>query len=198
VAGSRPAIFLDRDGVVNELVWDQHTGTEESPLAADAVRVVDGAAAAIVALKATGRPVVVVSNQPSAAKGRVTIEVLRSVHDRLLQLLADAGAEVDASYLCLHHPDGSVPELGRACDCRKPAPGLLLQAAADLDIDLSRSWLIGDTDADVGAAQAAGLAGVVVVANPKSSHRRGDVAAGADKSFDSTPDAAAYILSRLA
>jgi D-glycero-D-manno-heptose 1,7-bisphosphate phosphatase len=92
-----------------------------------------------------------------------------------------ARARVDDARYCFHHPAGSDPELGRACDCRKPAPGLILQAADDLGLDrraLERSWLIGDSDVDVAAGRAAGLR-TVVVEHPPSAHRRGGIVADA-------------------
>ncbi len=147
------------------------------------------------AARRAGLVVVVVSNQPAAAKGNVSRSRLDAVHARVVELLEDAGAGPDASYLCLHHPAGTHPELGGPCSCRKPAPGLLTQAARDLDLDLARSWMIGDTDADVGAARAAGLAGVVVVAHPLSAHRRGPVADAADEVVPDVSTALRRVLS---
>ena len=176
----RSALFLDRDGVLNEPVWDEHVGRVESPLAVSDVVLTRDAGSALRRVNEAGILTVVVSNQPSAAKGFVDAETIRAIHRRVLELLGEQGATVDHSYLCLHHPDGTVEGLTSMCDCRKPAPGLLLAAAADLDLDLSRCWSIGDTDADVGAACAAGLAGVVIVENPRSAHRRTEISRRAD------------------
>jgi D-glycero-D-manno-heptose 1,7-bisphosphate phosphatase len=153
--GSRPAVFLDRDGVLNELVVDLFSGAGESPLAVADVRLVAGAAAAAHALARMGFTLICVSNQPAAAKGRVSVEQLLAVHERVLELLACEGVRLDASRLCLHHPDGVLPELSGPCACRKPAPGMLLDAARALDIDLGASWMVGDTDADIRAGRAA-------------------------------------------
>ena len=165
------AVFLDRDGVLNELVPRDDSGRQESPLDPRQVALVPGAAAAIQRLRSAGYVVVGVSNQPAAAKGTVDIKQLESVQARVLDLLERAGAAPDAFRLCFHHPDGVVPELTRVCDCRKPAPGMLLDAAAALDLDLNASWMIGDTDSDVAAGTAAGCR-TILIENPGSAHKR--------------------------
>jgi D-glycero-D-manno-heptose 1,7-bisphosphate phosphatase len=174
VTGAR-ATFVDRDGVVDALVPDPATGEPESPLQPDDVALLPGAASALRALSEAGWVIVGVSNQPAAAKGTVTAERLGEVHARVLALLATEGAGFDAFKLCLHHPDGIVPELTGECDCRKPAPGMLLSAARELGIDLERSWMIGDTDSDVLAGQAAGCK-TVLVEHPPSAHKRNGLA----------------------
>jgi D-glycero-D-manno-heptose 1,7-bisphosphate phosphatase len=166
----QPAVFLDRDGVLNELVPNGH-GVAESPLRVCDVRPVDGAAAAALALAQAGYVLVCVSNQPAAAKGEVSVEQLRAIHRRLVELLAWEGALLEASRLCLHHPDGVRAGLAGPCACRKPAPGMLLDAASQLSVDLSRSWMVGDTDADVLAGKAAGCA-TALIEHPASAHKR--------------------------
>lgn len=168
------AVFLDRDGVLNELVLNTATGDHESPYRAEDVRLTPGAAEAVRLLRTLDVPLAVVSNQPSAAKGTTDLGSLAAVHDAVMRQLADAGAGVDEVRYCFHHPAGTDLELGRACDCRKPAPGLILQAADALGLDdaaLGRSWLIGDSDVDVEAGRAAGLR-TVLVEDPRSAHRR--------------------------
>lgn len=168
------AAFLDRDGVLNELVPDPLTGAAESPLSVEEVRLVDGAAAACARLADAGYLLVCVSNQPAAAKGRVAVAQLLAVHERVTALLARDGVTLAASHLCFHHPRGVVPELRRQCDCRKPAPGMLLDAAAALGVDLGGSWMVGDTDADVAAGQAAGCR-TLLIRHPASVHKRSQV-----------------------
>jgi D-glycero-D-manno-heptose 1,7-bisphosphate phosphatase len=170
-AGSRTAIFLDRDGVLNGGVPDPDSGALESPLTVADVRLLPGVAAAVRLLADAGFLLVCVSNQPAAAKGRATVEELLAVHERVLVLLAREGARLDASYLCFHHPDGVVPALSGPCSCRKPAPGMLLEAADALGLELGASWMIGDTDTDVGAGLAAGCR-TVLLAYPGSAHKR--------------------------
>lgn len=198
MGSSRAALFFDRDGVLNEPVWDEHTGSLESPLREDDVRLVSGAAQAVQRANDHGLTVVVVSNQPAAAKQVVTATRLRSVHDRVVELIAQEGGRIDSSYLCLHHPAGTDPSLGRTCTCRKPLPGLLEQAATDLGLALDRSWLIGDTDADIGAARNAGLAGVVLIEHPRSAHRRSpEIVDGADVVVSTVEDAMNAVVERM-
>jgi D-glycero-D-manno-heptose 1,7-bisphosphate phosphatase len=188
----RPAAFLDRDGVLNELVPDPVTGAPESPLRVQDARLLAGAAAAADRLAQAGFALVCVSNQPAAAKGLVSVERLLAVHERVVGLLEAEGVQLDATRLCLHHPRGVVPELSGACVCRKPAPGMLLSAATALDLDLSASWMIGDTDGDVLAGKAAGCA-TVLVEHPRSAHKRsGEVSP--NFSGDDLADAIAPVL----
>lgn len=170
-AHGRAAAFLDRDGVLNELVPDPVTGVPESPLSAVDVRLVPGAAAAAVRLARLGFALVCVTNQPAAAKGRASIAQLLAVHDRVLELLRESGVSLAASRICMHHENGVVPGLAGPCDCRKPAPGMLLDAARMLGIDLGASWMVGDTDADIAAGRAAGCM-TVLIRHPDSVHKR--------------------------
>jgi histidinol-phosphate phosphatase family protein len=122
-------------------------------------------------LARAGFALVCVSNQPAAAKGAVSVDQLLAVHKRVTDLLADDGVHLDGSHLCLHHELGVVPELSGSCVCRKPAPGMLLEAAATLGLSLADSWMVGDTDADVAAGRAAGCR-TLLIENPGSVHKR--------------------------
>lgn len=166
-----PAAFLDRDGVLNELVLDPDSGNPESPLRIEDVRLVPGAAVAAARLQRAGYVLVCVSNQPAAAKGKVTLAQLLAVHRHVTHLLACEGVTLAASRLCVHHPHGLVPELTGWCPCRKPAPGMLVDAAHALGLDLGGSWMVGDTDADISAGTAAGCR-TLLVRNPASTHKR--------------------------
>jgi D-glycero-D-manno-heptose 1,7-bisphosphate phosphatase len=192
----RPAVFLDRDGVINQPVWRAQDGVHESPLSPDEVVMVPGVAEAIRLARDAGWALVIASNQPAAAKGTVPLELLRAVHDEVLRRLAAEDARLDGDYVCWHHPGGSVPALTLDCECRKPRPGLLTRAASDLGLDLAASWLVGDTDADVGAARTAGLAGIALVLNPLSAHRRVPLSGEADLTAGDTLGAVKEILSR--
>jgi D-glycero-D-manno-heptose 1,7-bisphosphate phosphatase len=192
-AVSRAAVFLDRDGVLNDPVADAHRGgPPESPYRVEDVRLAAGAAEGARQLRDAGYALVVVTNQPAAAKGTATVDALEAVNARVRWLLADAGVELDGWYTCLHHPNGSVAELSGACECRKPAPGLLLQAADELGLELADSWIVGDSDSDVGAGERAGTR-TVLVAHPGSAHRRSD-AVGPDLQARDLADAAEGIL----
>ena len=146
------AIFLDRDGTIN-----QYVGFLHSP---DEFMLIDGVAEAIRKINSSGYLVIVVTNQPVIARGEVTYEGLEEIHNKMETLLGLEGAYIDGLYFCPHHPhkgyEGEVPELKIDCDCRKPKPGMLLRAAEDFNIDLSKSWLIGDGENDVKAGVAAG------------------------------------------
>jgi D-glycero-D-manno-heptose 1,7-bisphosphate phosphatase len=166
-----PAAFLDRDGVIDEPVWDPRSETHESPYRPEDVVLVPGAAPAMARLRDAGFRLVLVSNQPAAAKGTVSLEALQSVHERVAELLRAEGVALDGAYYCYHHPNGVVAELSGPCACRKPAPGLLLDAAAELGLDLPASWMFGDADTDVEAAHAAGVA-CALIEHPLTPHRR--------------------------
>ena len=168
---TRRAIFLDRDGTINDLVPDPNTGNPESPLRPQDVRLIPGAATAIRLVADAGWLMVGVSNQPAAAKGSVSPATLHDVQARVLELLAAEGARLDDFRLCLHHPQGKVRQLTLECSCRKPGPGMLLEAAGEHGIDLAESWMVGDTDADVLAGQAAGCR-TVLIEHPGSEHKR--------------------------
>jgi D-glycero-D-manno-heptose 1,7-bisphosphate phosphatase len=157
--------------VLNELVPDRDSGAGESPLSAEEVQLIPGAAAAAAHLMHCGYLLVCVSNQPAAAKGKVSIAQLLAVHERLVELLSDEGVTLAAWRLCLHHEHGVVASLSGKCSCRKPAPGMLLDAAGSLGLDLASSWMVGDTDADIEAGRAAGCR-TLLIRNPASIHKR--------------------------
>ena len=168
---SRTAIFLDRDGTLNELVPDPETGNPESPLLVRDVDLIPGAASAARSLIDAGWCLVGATNQPAAAKGTVTLGELAAIQARVAQLLSVAGVDFLDFRMCTHHPNGVVHELSGACECRKPKPGLIIQSASEYDVDLSASWMIGDTDADVIAGQTAGCR-TILLENPASAHKR--------------------------
>ena len=170
-APGRKAVFLDRDGVLNEGAPDPDSGLLESPLQVADVRLLPGVPAALRELAGAGYALVCVSNQPAAAKGNATVEQLRAVHERVIELLAMEGVRLDVSLLCPHHPDGVVDGLSGPCACRKPAPGMLLDAADALYLDVGASWMLGDTDADMRAGDAAGCR-TVLIDYPGSAHKR--------------------------
>lgn len=163
----RRAVFLDRDGVLNALVPDPESGRPESPLHAMDTELLPDAPAAVDALRRAGWLVVVVSNQPAAAKGKATLAALQAVHHKV----RDALPPIDGWRYCLHHPDGTDDRLAGPCLCRKPAPGLLIEAAFELELDLAASWLVGDSDTDIAAGIAAGCR-TLLVEHPDSAHRR--------------------------
>lgn len=153
---TRPAVFLDRD---DTLIEDR--GYIGNP---DDVRLVPGAAEAVRRLSEAGYLVVVVSNQSGIARGLFDEDDLAAVHSRFEALLRESGAALDAAYYCpyLDGDAAKVEEYRRNSELRKPKPGMLLKAADDLDIDLARSWMVGDSDRDVEAGRCAGCRTVLV------------------------------------
>ena len=160
----KPAIFLDRDGTLN---FDY--GWITSP---EKIELLPGAAEAVRAVNEIGFLAVLITNQPVIAQGACTEVELAAIHDRLEFLLAESGARLDAIYYCPHHPDagfpGERPELKIRCHCRKPSPGLLERAVRDLNIDVARSWMIGDSERDLGAAGTFGIPAILVASNQQS------------------------------
>jgi D-glycero-D-manno-heptose 1,7-bisphosphate phosphatase len=149
------AAFIDRDGVINEERNYVHR-IEDFVL-------LSGVAQGLALLRAAGFRLIVVTNQAGIAHGYYEQSAMDRLHDHLRVQLALQGVELDAIYFCPHHPSGSVKELAFECDCRKPAPGMLLQAAKDFNLDLSASVLIGDKLIDVLAGKRAGVGRTVVV-----------------------------------
>jgi D-glycero-D-manno-heptose 1,7-bisphosphate phosphatase len=152
---SNRAIFIDRDGTLNEDV-----GYAASP---DEIDIYPWSAEAVQSINESGFKAIVVTNQSGIARGILSEEMLSRIHAKLLGDLAREGARIDAIYYCPHHPRIGPERYKRTCQCRKPAPGMLLQAARDHDIDLSRSFVIGDKSADMNLATNAGARGVLVL-----------------------------------
>lgn len=162
------AIFLDRDGVINAMVYNPEFGLVDSPANPDEFHLLPDAAAAIRVLKELGFLTVVISNQPGVAKGKFSRTLLQAMTEKMLACLGQRGAFIDRVYYCLHHPEGIVEEYRKVCDCRKPKPGLLLQAAEELGINLSQSFFIGDGITDVLAGQAAGTRTILIYPSSRS------------------------------
>lgn len=152
---ARPALFIDRDGTLTEEV-----GYVNHPRR---LRLLPRSAEAIRRLNAAGIPAIVVTNQAGVARGYFTEEVLHAVNTALVGQLRDAGAHLDGLYVCAHHPTEGSPPFRAVCDCRKPKPGLLHRAAADLDVDLGRSVVVSDKGSDLEVAPAVGARSVLVL-----------------------------------
>ncbi|MEJ8737283.1 HAD-IIIA family hydrolase [Erysipelotrichaceae bacterium HCN-30851] len=152
------AIFLDRDGTINK-----HIGFLTN---VDDFELLSGTSEAIKKINASGYLAIIVTNQPVIARGEVTVSQLKNIHNKMETLLGLDGAYIDAIYYCPHHPDkgfeGEVEKLKIECECRKPKPGMLLKAAEDYNIDLSNSYMIGDSDSDIAAGNAAGCKSIKI------------------------------------
>jgi len=148
------AVFLDRDGTINEEVGylDSLDKFKIIPCAYEAIRLINE----------SGMKVVVISNQAGVARGLFTEDFVKITHEHLLVTLRQKKAHIDNFYYCPHHPTEGIKLYRQNCNCRKPAPGMLLQAAQDLNIDLTKSYLVGDRFRDMEAAKKVGVKGVLV------------------------------------
>lgn len=155
---TQKAVFLDRDGTINK-----YKGFMRD---IDEFELIPGVAKAIKKINSSGYLCIVVTNQPVIARGEVTYEQLDEIHNKMETLLGFEGAYIDGLYYCPHHPhkgyEGEIPELKIECDCRKPKPGMLLNAAKDFNIDLSRSYMVGDGENDIKAGNAAGCKTILI------------------------------------
>lgn len=149
-----PAVFLDRDGTIVEEAGylERLERLKFFPFAGDAIRLLNQA----------GFAVVIVTNQAGIARGIVEETFVADVSRVIAERVARGGGRIDGFYHCPHHPDGIIERFSVACDCRKPAPGLFKQAASDLDLDLARSFVVGDRWHDLQAGMAVGARGVLV------------------------------------
>jgi D-glycero-D-manno-heptose 1,7-bisphosphate phosphatase len=154
----KPAVFLDRDGVLNEDRGYVHRWEDFSflPGAIDALR----------QLQQKGYLLVVITNQSAVARGLCAEADVLALHERMRTVLREQGIELAGIYHCPHHPQGSVPRYARACPCRKPEPGMILRAAQEHGIDLARSFLVGDKISDLEAGRAAGIPSLYLVVAP--------------------------------
>ncbi len=179
-----PAVFLDRDGTLNE-----ENGFIRSP---EQLRLLPSVASALRRLRGAGFRLVVLTNQPVVARGEANEEDLLAVHRKLEWELGKEGAFLDAIYFCPHHPDkgfaGERPDLKGPCDCRKPATGMLERACRELALDPARSWMIGDTTLDLEMARRGGVRSILVQTG----------SAGGDGKYSASPDFIAANLSEAA
>jgi D-glycero-D-manno-heptose 1,7-bisphosphate phosphatase len=151
---SIPAVFLDKDGtLIDDVPYNVNPKR---------IKLAMGAAQGAALLSQAGYALVVVSNQSGVARGMFTEDALPGVERRIRELLADFDVPLAGFYYCPHHPQGAIPRYATHCTCRKPEPGMILQAAAELGLDLTESWLIGDILDDVEAGHRAGCRSVLI------------------------------------
>ena len=162
------AVFLDRDGVINEMVLGPE-GTD-SPRSVDEFKLLPGAAAAVRTLNELGLPVVVISNQPGVAKGKYPPGNLDAMTELMKKALRADSAGLQGIYYCMHHPQAVVEDYRQTCDCRKPKPGLLVQAAHDLTLELVGSYMVGDQLRDMIAGKSVGCSTFLVGTSDSSGH----------------------------
>ena len=156
------AVFLDRDGVINELVYHQEQEVIDSPFTPGQFKLIPGVTEALKKLHDAGYLSILVSNQPGIAKGHMTTRNFELIRQRMNSELIGDGAELDGEYYCLHHPEAVIEKYRMQCDCRKPLPGLLFKAAMEKNIDLKEPWLIGDNLSDIKAGKGAGCKTILI------------------------------------
>lgn len=179
------AVFIDRDGVLNAAVFYADTGEHESPRTAEDLCLLPDVLPALQTLQAAGWSLFLVSNQPSYAKGKVSLDDLRDVHEALAAQIEAAGVHFKAYYYSYTHPNGVVAEYTTESLYRKPNPGFLLDARRDFGISLIDSWMVGDRDSDVFCGQRAGCK-TAQVRYPLSAEKQGQ--ARPDRTCHDFPD----------
>jgi D-glycero-D-manno-heptose 1,7-bisphosphate phosphatase len=190
-----PGVLLDRDGVINELVCFEEAGVVGAPFHESQFRLIEGAAEGVRLLSQAGYRVAVISNQPLVARRQCSLEGLERITARMRRELAARGAELDGIYYCLHHPQAFLAEYAVDCDCRKPRPGLLRRAARELDLDLTRSVVVGDNLSDVRAGRAVGCRTILIGHRPcDNCGDDGDIQVHPDRVAASLYEAARSIL----
>lgn len=166
------ALFLDRDGVLDELVFYPSHGEWESPRHLNDLKMRDGIAEPLEQATRDGWLLFIITNQPSYAKGKCPLEDLQEVHARVLDELKRAGVTITEDYVCYHHPESKLEGFG-PCQCRKPSPFFIREAAKRYDVDLGRSWMVGDQDTDVVTGINAGLR-TALLNYARSANKRGN------------------------
>lgn len=149
-------VFYDRDGIIIKLVYDLENGVIDTPKKISQVHFINGILPLLMHTSSLGYKNIIVSNQPAIGTKKISLKNFNSVKEYILEVLNKEKGLIDGEYYCLHHPHAQVKKYQKKCHCRKPEPGLLYQASKDLDIDLSSSWMIGDSVNDVLAGSASG------------------------------------------
>ena len=165
-------IFLDRDGVINYPVLNPKTNEHEAPAKKDDFKLFPGVIEALKELQNLDYKLFLVSNQPDYAKGKTTLESLQLVHNKLDSILNENNIVFTEYYYCYHHPKGIIPEYSFECKCRKPRNLFLIQAQAKYNLELPKSWMIGDSDVDIFCGQSVNVR-TILIKTQESAHRTG-------------------------
>ncbi|MDR2648185.1 MAG: HAD-IIIA family hydrolase [Clostridiales bacterium] len=167
------AVFLDRDGVINPLVYNPKTHEYESPHYPEDFSVFPWTVKSLKLLKSSGYMVFIVSNQPSAAKGKTTMENLKAIEKLLMDFSEENGGLIDKCYYCYHHPAGVDPEYSKLCRCRKPGTLFLEEAAAQYELNKEYCCLAGDEDTDIECGKRMGFYTIKIYNKHTLLHKRG-------------------------
>ena len=164
------ACFYDRDGVINEMAFDKDNSLVHIPWQANQVMLSYGIIELLKATKKSGFLNVIISNQPDIGLNRITEKIFKDIEKDILKKIEKENAVIDKAYYCFHHPFAKLEKYKKDCDCRKPKTGLFLQAAKEMDIDLSQSWMIGDGTTDIVAGHNAGCKTILITNNVQTGH----------------------------
>lgn len=189
------AVFLDRDGVINELIYYEETSTIDSPFTVEQFRLCSGAGKTIRRLNDAGFLVIVVSNQPGVAKNHFSMATLQQMNEKMAREIKTDGAHIDRVYYCPHHPEGKNLDYRTECKCRKPEPGLLLQGISDFNLNPKECYMVGDNLTDIQAGQRAGCK-TLLLGKQKCElcHLMDELNAHPDKIIKNLPEAVEIIL----
>ncbi len=165
------AVFLDRDGVINELVFNPKTGEYESPHTVEEFKIFPQVNECLSQIQDAGYFLFLISNQPSYAKGKANLDNIKEIHARLDDFFKSNSIVFKEYYYCYHHPEGIVPEYAQKCQCRKPGNYFILEAERVYGLDLNKSYLIGDCDTDIECGIRSGMS-TILVDNPHSIKKR--------------------------
>jgi D-glycero-D-manno-heptose 1,7-bisphosphate phosphatase len=154
------AVLVDRDGVLNDMMYKD--GRVGSPIMAKQLVVNPRAAESVKKIKKKGYKAIVISNQPGVAKKQFSYAELQRMNDKIKRALAKEDVFLDGEYYCLHHPGALIKKYKVDCDCRKPKPGLIMRAAKEHNLDLKKSFFVGDSLTDVQAGKAAGCKTILI------------------------------------
>ncbi|MCB0727758.1 MAG: HAD-IIIA family hydrolase [Ignavibacteriae bacterium] len=159
------AVFLDRDGVLNEMYFNKETNEFHPPFEAADVKLYDGVLESLKVLQKNDYLLFIVTNQPDHAKGKASLDDLMNVREEFQRIFNENNIRFSGQYYCFHHPEGIVPEFSGHCDCRKPGNYFVMEAIKDFDVDARSSWFIGDRDKDIICGTNSGLRTIRIRSN---------------------------------
>jgi D-glycero-D-manno-heptose 1,7-bisphosphate phosphatase len=165
------ALFLDRDGVINDLILNPANGEFESPHTVEEFKFAEGAVEAVLKLSSMFDYIFVVSNQPSFAKHKTTMAQLKAIHQKMIDGFLRHRFQFTDCFYCFHHPDGLEPVLRGSCECRKPSPFFLIEAIRKFSLTTDACWMVGDQDTDIDCGKRAGVRTIALL-NPLSAKKR--------------------------
>ncbi|MBS1517371.1 MAG: HAD-IIIA family hydrolase [Bacteroidetes bacterium] len=158
----KKAVFLDRDGVLNELIYNEKNSEYEPPHRTEDIKFFDNVAESLKQLKDGGFELFIISNQPDYAKGKTSLENLQKVRNRFMELLNEREKIITEDFYCFHHPQGTVKEYSFDCECRKPKTLFIDKAAGKYDLDREKSWMTGDRETDIKCGSNASLNTILI------------------------------------